>query len=119
MSKENKEILFAKTLEQVRNTAKEQGSCISKEQVEAAFGPLALDKEQMEMVYAYLHQSKIGIGEPVDPDEYLAQEEKEIGGREGRKEGRRKGGRKAGREREGGKEEGREGGKKGGTEKRK
>ncbi len=77
MSKENKEILFAKTLEQVRNTAKEQGSCISKEQVEAAFGPLALDKEQMEMVYAYLHQSKIGIGEPVDPDEYLAQEEKD------------------------------------------
>ena len=73
MSKENKEILFAKTLEQVRNTAKEQGSCISKEQVEAAFGPLALDKEQMEMLYAYLHQSKIGIGEPVDSDEYLVQ----------------------------------------------
>ena len=29
----------------------------------------------MEMVYAYLHQRKIGIGEPVDPDEYLAQED--------------------------------------------
>lgn len=77
MSKENKEVLFAKTLEQVRETAKEQGNCISKEQVEAAFGPLDLSGEQMEMVYAYLHQRKIGIGEPVDPDEYLEQGEKD------------------------------------------
>ena len=29
----NKEVLFAKTLEQVRKTAKEQGNCISEEQV--------------------------------------------------------------------------------------
>lgn len=77
MSRENKEVLFAKTLEQIRKTAKEQGNCISKEQVEEAFGPLALSGEQMEMVYAYLYQRKIGIGEPVDPDEYLAQEEKD------------------------------------------
>lgn len=77
VSNENKEVLFAKTLEQIRKTAKEQGNCISKEQVEDAFGPLALSGEQMEMVYAYLHQRKIGIGEPVDPDEYLAQEEKD------------------------------------------
>lgn len=77
MSKENKEILFAKTLEQVRNTAKEQENCISKEQVDEAFGPLALGGEQMEMVYAYLRQRRIGIGEPADPDEYLAQEEKD------------------------------------------
>lgn len=77
MRKEDQEILFAKTLEQVRQKAKEQGNCVSKEQVEEAFGPLALDREQMDMVYAYLHQKKIGIGEPVDPEEYLAQEEKD------------------------------------------
>ena len=29
----NKEVLFAQTLEQVRKTAKEQGNCISEEQV--------------------------------------------------------------------------------------
>ncbi len=77
MNTEKKEILFAKTLEQVRRTAKEQGNCISKEQVEEAFGPLALSGEQMDMVYAYLRQRKIGIGEPVDPEEYLAPEEKD------------------------------------------
>lgn len=72
-----REVLFAKTLEQVRRTAKEQGNCISKEQVEAAFGPLGLSGEQMDMVFAYLHQRKIGIGEPVDPEEYLEPEERD------------------------------------------
>ncbi len=77
VSTEKKELLFAQTLEQVRKTAKEQGNCISKEQVEKAFAALALSGEQMDMVYAYLHQRKIGIGEPVDPEEYLAPEEKD------------------------------------------
>ena len=73
----DKEILFTKTLEQVKKTAMEHDNCISKEQVEEAFAPLALSGEQMDMVYDYLHRSKIGIGEPVDLDEYLADEEKD------------------------------------------
>lgn len=73
----NQEILFGRTLEQVKKTAKEQGNCISREQVDEAFAPLALGGEQMEMVYGYLRQHKIGVGEPVDPDEYLAEEEKD------------------------------------------
>ena len=73
----NKEILFTNTLEQVKKTAGEQGGCISKEQVEEAFAPLDLSGEQMALVYEYLHQSRIGIGEPVDPDEYLAEEERD------------------------------------------
>lgn len=73
----NRETLFTNTLEQVKKTAVEQGNCISKEQVEKAFAPLALNGEQMDMVYDYLHRSKIGIGEPVDLDEYLADEEKD------------------------------------------
>lgn len=73
----NKEILFTQTLEQVKKTAGEQNNCISKEQVEDAFAPLALSGEQMNMVYDYLHQHKIGIGEPVDLNEYLADEEKD------------------------------------------
>lgn len=77
MSTEKKEILFAKTLEQVRKTAKEQGNCITAKQVEEAFAPLALGGEQMDMVYAYLRQRRIGVGEPVDPEEYLAPEEKD------------------------------------------
>lgn len=73
----DREILFAKTLEAVRKTAKEQNNCISKQQVEEAFAPLSLDVGQMDMVYDYLHQRHIGIGEPVNPDEYLDREEKD------------------------------------------
>lgn len=73
----DKETLFTTTLEQVKKTAGEQGNCISREQVEEAFAPLALSSEQMDMVYDYLHQNKIGIGSPVDLDEYLADEEKD------------------------------------------
>lgn len=73
----NQEVLFGKTLEQVKKTAKEQGNTISKEQVQEAFAPLGLGGEQMEMVYGYLQQHKIGIGEPVDLEEYLADGEKD------------------------------------------
>ncbi|MDE5867088.1 MAG: hypothetical protein K2H31_10885, partial [Lachnospiraceae bacterium] len=71
----NQEILFAQTLEQVRKTAKEQGNCISKEQVEEAFTALNLDEEKLDMVLDYLKQHKIGIGEPVNLDDYLSEEE--------------------------------------------
>ena len=69
------EILFAKTLEKVRKLAKEQGNCIRKEQVEEAFQELALSAEQLELVYEYLEKHKIGIGEPVDLEETLSEEE--------------------------------------------
>lgn len=72
----DREILFAKTLEEVRKIAKSQGNCIKKEQVEEAFAALNLSGEQMELVYDYLTKHKIGIGEPVDLDDYLTDKEK-------------------------------------------
>lgn len=72
----NKEVLFAQTLEKVKKTAREQGNCISKEQVEQAFAPLGFEKEQLALVYDYLEKHKIGIGEAPDAEELLSQEEK-------------------------------------------
>ncbi len=71
----DREILFANTLEEVRKKAREQGNCISKEQVREAFAALSLEEEQLQLVYDYLEKHKIGIGEPVDLDEYLTEEE--------------------------------------------
>lgn len=68
----DQEILFARTLEQVKRTAREQGSFIKKEQVEEAFAGLDLSEEQMALVYDYLTGHKIGIGEPLPQDEYLS-----------------------------------------------
>ena len=73
----NKEVLFAQTLEQARKTAKEQGNCISEEQVKEAFAELDLSNEQLQMVFDYLLKRKIGIGQPMDPDEFLTEEEKD------------------------------------------
>lgn len=71
------EVLFAKTLEQVRALAKEQGNCVSEKQVQDAFAALELDNDQMQMVFDYLVKHKVGIGQPVDPDDYLTDEEKD------------------------------------------
>lgn len=77
MSQErNRELLFARTLEQVKETAKEQGGCISEEQVREAFRSLDLEDSQLQMVFDYLKQHKIGIGEPVNLDDYLTDKEK-------------------------------------------
>lgn len=72
----NKEVLFAKTLEEVKELAREQGNCIQEAQVIQAFEPLDLSGEQMQLVYDYLLKSKIGIGMPLDLDEFLSDEEK-------------------------------------------
>ncbi len=73
----DREIQFARTLEEVRQKAKIQNNCISQAEVEEAFAPLSLLEEQMDMVYQYLKQKKIGIGEPVDYEAYLLDEEKD------------------------------------------
>lgn len=72
----NKELLFAQTLEKVRKIAKDQGNCISEEQVRDEFAALELDNEQLQMVFDYLVKHKIGINEPVDIDDYLTDEER-------------------------------------------
>lgn len=74
---QKKEILFAKTLEQVRTMAKEQGNCVSEEQVREAFAGMELGEEQLQLVFDYLVKHKVGIGQPVDPDEYLTDEERD------------------------------------------
>ena len=71
----NQEQLFAKTLEEVKSLANSQDRVVSKEQVEEAFGKIGMKPEELAPIYDYLKQKKIGIGEPVDPDEYLTKED--------------------------------------------
>ncbi len=72
----DKELLFAKALEKMRKTAKEQGNCISEEQVREHFAELSLNEDQLRLVFDYLEKHRIGIGAPVDADDYLSEEEK-------------------------------------------
>ena len=43
----NKELAFAKKLEEIRKLAKEQGNMLSEEQVETAFREIEISKEQL------------------------------------------------------------------------
>lgn len=72
----DREVIFAQTLEKVRELAKEQGNCISEGQVKEAFAALELDDSQLRMVFDYLEKRKIGIGKPLDSDGYLTDEER-------------------------------------------
>lgn len=77
MSEEtSKELVFARTLERVRRIARDQGNCISREQVSEAFAPLGLGDTQLAMVFDYLEKNKVGLGEQADPDAYLTEEER-------------------------------------------
>lgn len=71
----DREQLFGKKLEEVRRLAKEQGNCISREQIGEAFAELGLAGEQLALVEDYLKKNRIGIGEPVNPEDYLTEEE--------------------------------------------
>lgn len=57
----DREILFAKTLEQIKKQGRMQGNRISKEQVREAFTELSLKEEQLLLVYDYLEKHHIGI----------------------------------------------------------
>ena len=71
-----RELLFADRLQELKNTAKAQGNLVTEAQVEEAFKDFGLQNDQMELVYDYLKQHKIGVGTPVDAEEYLTGEEK-------------------------------------------
>lgn len=72
----NQEVLFAKTLEELRDMASLQGNFVTREQIEEAFAAFALDENRFALIEEYLKERKIGIGEPVNPDDYLSTEEK-------------------------------------------
>lgn len=71
-----REILFARTLEEVKKLGREQGGCISQEQLKEAFSELGLEDGQLALVSDYLEKHKIGVGKPPVPEDSLTGEER-------------------------------------------
>lgn len=71
-----REAEFAIILEKIKKKARAAGNFITGREIEEAFSSLSLSEEQMEMVYAYLRENKIGIDEQANADDYLDEEEK-------------------------------------------
>lgn len=72
-----REVKFARLLEQAKEEARAGGNCISEERIKEIFAELDFNEEQLKMVYDYLKQRKIGIGEPLDEDQYLTGTERD------------------------------------------
>lgn len=72
-----REAEFSRILEQVKGIARQQGNRIEQDQVLEAFEELDLTGEQMQMVYDYLLQNKIGIGQHLSMEDYLTEQEQD------------------------------------------
>ncbi|MFI3201404.1 MAG: hypothetical protein R3Y54_07745 [Eubacteriales bacterium] len=72
----NQEELFAKNLQTLMIQAKQQGNMITKEQIDEQFGYMEFTKEQLGFLYEYLLTNKIGVGQEVELDQYLSEDEK-------------------------------------------
>lgn len=66
---------FLQKLSDLRETARLQGQILSREQAEAFTQELSLGEDQKRLLYDYLKQNHIGIGEPLRDDEFLSGEE--------------------------------------------
>ena len=69
------EMDFAARLEKIKQLARNQGGMIQEKQVWDAFADMHFDEGQMKLVFDYLAGQKIGIGEPLNPEDYLSEEE--------------------------------------------
>lgn len=71
------EIRFAGALQDIKELAKKQSGVVEEEQINKVFEEIGfvLDEEKRPLVYEYLKKSGIGIGEAVDPEDYMSGEE--------------------------------------------
>ena len=69
------EIAFAKTLEQLKDTARLQENMLTKEQIGEAFSQMQLTEEQLALIYEYLEKNSIGIDKPAEPENNLSGED--------------------------------------------
>ena len=71
----DRELLFAKKIEEIRAVAKEQGGVLSKAQVEETFAEIGFKAEELGPVYDYLKAKRIGIDEKLNIDELLSEDD--------------------------------------------
>ena len=60
---EKEQLLFAQTLEQLKETARLQENMLTSEQVQEAFEEMNLGEAQLALIHEYLQKNNIGIDE--------------------------------------------------------
>lgn len=72
---EKEQLLFAQTLEQLKETARLQENMLTSEQIQEAFEAMNLGEAQLALIHEYLQKHNIGIDEPGKVDENLTDED--------------------------------------------
>ncbi|MBQ6786301.1 MAG: hypothetical protein IJO85_01115 [Lachnospiraceae bacterium] len=72
---EKEQLLFAQTLEQLKETARLQENMLTSEEIQEAFESMNLGEAQLALIHEYLQKNNIGIDEPGKPDENLTDED--------------------------------------------
>lgn len=72
---DKEQLLFAQTLEQLKETARLQDNMLTSEQVQEAFETMNLGEAQLALIHEYLQKHNIGIDEPGKVDDNLTDED--------------------------------------------
>lgn len=72
---EKEQLLFAQTLEQLKETARLQENMLTSEQIQEAFEAMNLGEAQLALIHEYLQKNNIGIDEPGKADVNLTDED--------------------------------------------
>ena len=72
---DKEQLLFAQTLEQLKETARLQENMLTSEQVQEAFETMNLGEAQLALIHEYLQKHNIGIDEPGKIDDNLTDED--------------------------------------------
>lgn len=72
---DNKELEFARALQELLQTARDHHNIITTEEMDAAFAGMHLTDEQNKTVRDYLHEQNIGIDQALPLEEVLTEEE--------------------------------------------
>ena len=75
---ESNELKFTKAIEELKYTARQRGGYVTRDEVLEALSDMALKQDQTELVFDYLKSNRIGIDAPLDSDEYLSSEDKDL-----------------------------------------
>jgi len=71
---------FIKALQDLNETAAEQGNVVTQQQINETFEAIGftMNEERQKLIEEYLTKNRIGIGEAVDPFQYMTDNEKDF-----------------------------------------
>lgn len=69
---------FVEQIDKLLKFGRNNGNVVTEENVKNYFEKINLSDEQIQLVYNFLYDAKIGVGEPIDADENLEDEDRDF-----------------------------------------